>query len=56
MPITKQLHNGKTTICKIKFIVSYRFMSSSLSDLVDNLSEGLHSESCADCKSYLDYM
>ena len=31
-------------------------MSSSLSSLVDNLSEGLHSDKCTDCKSYLDYM
>ena len=31
-------------------------MSSSLSSLVDNLSEGLHSEKCTDCKSCLDYM
>ena len=31
-------------------------MSSSLSNLVDNLSEGLHSDKCTDCKSYLDYM
>ena len=31
-------------------------MSSSLSDLVDNLSEGLHSDKCTDCKSYLDSM
>ena len=31
-------------------------MSSSLSSLVDNLSEGLHSDECMDCKSYLDYM
>ena len=31
-------------------------MSSSLSNLIDNLSEGLHSVKCADCKSYLDYM
>ena len=41
---------------KIKFIDSYRFMSSSLSNLVDNLSEGLQSDMCTDCKSYLDYM
>ena len=27
---------------KIKFIDSFRFMSSSLSSVVDNLSEGLH--------------
>ena len=31
-------------------------MSSSLSNLVDNLSEGLHRDKCADFKSYLDYM
>ena len=31
-------------------------MSSSLSSLVDNLSEGRHSDKCTDCKSCLDYM
>ena len=31
-------------------------MSSSLSSLVDNLSEGLHSDKCTDCKSCLDYI
>ena len=31
-------------------------MSSSLSNLVDNLSEGLDSDKCTDCKSCLDYM
>ena len=31
-------------------------MSSSLSNLADNLSEGLHSDKGTDCKSYLDYM
>ena len=41
---------------KIKFIDSFRFTEKSLSCLVDNLSEGRHSEECADCKSHLDYM
>ena len=41
---------------KVKFIDSFRFMSSSLSSLVDNLSEVLHSGKCTDCKSCLDYM
>ena len=41
---------------KINFIDSFRFMSSSLSNLADNSSEGLHSDKCTDCKSCLDYM
>ena len=41
---------------KIKFIDSYRFTSTSLSNLVSNLSEGLHNDRCIDCKSCLDYM
>ena len=41
---------------KIKFIDSFRFMSSSLSSLVDNLSGGVHSDKCTNCKSCLDYM
>ena len=40
----------------MKFIDSYRFMSTSLSKLVDNLSEGLHNNRCVDCESCLDYM
>ena len=49
--------NNKTTKIsyKMKFIDSFRFMSSSLSNFVDNLSEGLHSDKCTDCKSFLDY-
>ena len=31
-------------------------MSSLLSNLVDNLSDGLHGDKYMDCKSYLDYM
>ena len=31
-------------------------MSSSLSDLVNNLSEGLHNNKCTNCKFYLEYM
>ena len=31
-------------------------MSSSLSKLVDNLSEGIHNNKCLDCKCCLDYI
>ena len=31
-------------------------MSSSLSKLVDNLSEGIHNNKCVDCNSCLDYI
>ena len=31
-------------------------MSSSLSKLVDNLSEGIHNNKCVDYKSSLDYI
>ena len=41
---------------KIKLIDSFRFMSRSLSDLVDNLSDVLHSDECTDCGSRTDYM
>ena len=31
-------------------------MSTSLSNLVSNLSEGLHNDRCIECKTCLDYM
>ena len=31
-------------------------MSTSLSNLVNNLSEGFHNNKCTNCKSCLDYM
>ena len=39
VPIKKELKNGKAIIYKLKFIDSYRFMSTSLSSLIDNLTE-----------------
>ena len=46
----------KKITCKLKFIDSFRFMSSSLSNLANNLSERVHSDKCTDCKSCLGYM
>ena len=37
--IKKEHDNGKTTMYRLKFINSYRFIQNSLSNLVDNLSE-----------------
>ena len=59
VPIKKEIRNKDKIIeitYKIKSIDSYRFMSTSLSRLVDNLSEGLYNNRCVDCKSCLDYM
>ena len=39
---------------RLQFIDSSRFMSTSLSSLVDHLSEKHHSDKCKDCKSELD--
>ena len=55
VPIKKKIENKDLeTTYKIKFIDSYRFMASSLSKLVDNLSEGIHNSKCSDCSSNLD--
>ena len=57
VPIKKKIENKDLEITyKIKFIDSYRFMSSLLSKLVDNLSEGIHNNKCVDCNSCLDYI
>ena len=55
--IKKKVDNKDLKIAhKIKFIDNYRFMSSSLSKLVDNLSEEIHNNKCSDCESNLDYI
>ena len=57
VPIKKEIRKKDKIIkisYKVKFIDSFRFMSTSLSDLVDNLLEGLHK--CTNCKLHLDYM
>ena len=57
VPLKKKIENKDIEInYKIKFIDSCRFMSSSLSKLADNLSEGIHNNKCSDCESNLDYI
>ena len=57
VPIMKKIENKDLEITyKIKFIDSYRFMASSLSKLVGNLSEGIHNNKCSDCGSNHDYI
>ena len=52
VPIKKKIEDKDIEITyEIKFIDSYRFMSSPLSKLVYNLSEGIHNNKCVDCKS-----
>ena len=47
VPIKKKIANKDLEITyKIKFIDSYRFMSSLLSKLTDNLFEGIHNNKC----------
>ena len=57
VPIKKKTENKDIEIThKIKFIDSYRFMATSLSKLVDNLTEDIHGDKCVDCNSDLSYM
>ena len=53
VPVNKEIKN-KNKIIEITYKI--KFMSTSLSKLVDNLSKGLHNNRCVDCKSCLDYM
>ena len=50
------IKNNNCKKYKIKLIDSFKFMSSSLSNLVDNLPDGLYNDKCIDCQSYLECM
>ena len=55
--LKKKIENKNIEITyKVTCIDSYRFMSSSLSKLVGNLSEVIHNNKCVDCNSCLDYI
>ena len=63
IPIEKEVtnidKNGNEKVVtisyKIKFIDSARFMASSLSNLVNNLAEGIHKIKCKDCDCFFKY-
>ena len=48
-PIKKKCDNGKTITYKLRFIDSFRFMPTSLSELVDNMSGNFNSIECKSC-------
>ena len=56
VPTSKEFGKGKTITYRLKFIDSFKFMSTSLSSLANNLFEKLHSDKCRDCKSELNYI
>ena len=57
VPIKKESNERGTIIYKIKFIDSFRFMSTPLSSLINNLSGGIHNDGkCTNCSSSLEYI
>ena len=49
VPIKKKFDDGKTTACKLRLTDGFRFMSTSLSELVDNMSGNFNSAECRSC-------
>ena len=49
VPIKKKCDAGKTITYKLSFIDSFRFMTTSLSELVDNMSGNFNSIECKSC-------
>ena len=49
VPIKKGCDNGRTITNKLKFVDSFRFMSTSLSELVNNTSGNFNSTECKSC-------
>ena len=54
LPIKKEVDSDITIIYKLKFIDSYRFMLTSLSNLADNLSE-INKKECKACMERKKY-
>ena len=57
VPIKKNIDNKNIDITyKIKFIDTFRFMATSLSKLVDNLTDDIHNDKFKKCKSNLCFV
>ena len=57
VPIKKRIENKNIDITyKIQFIDSFRFMATSLSKFVDNLTENIHNDKCNKCESNLCFV
>ena len=57
--VTKINKDGNESVVTISYEIisvdSARFMTTSLSNLVDNLTEGIHKIKCKDCDCFLEY-
>ena len=53
--VNNEVDNSKTIRYKLKFIDSYRFMQSKLSDLVDNIPE-IKEKECLKCKEKCEFI
>ena len=49
VPIKKECNDGKKITYKLRFIDGFRFMSTSLSEHVDNMSGNFNSIECKSC-------
>ena len=54
MPVKEECGNSQTISCKLRFIDSFRFMSTTLSELVDNMSGISNTIECKSCTEKIE--